>query len=154
MTTTLKTLSVLALVMATLSAATLVTASNASANDGVKAEPIRNLAPGAFPGHGPVVPPRQYFPSHGNSGGGHLISCVLGRGCTITEGGYHDPGHDGDRDYGRDRWHDHEHFWNWRFPVVAPYYDTTSCTYEYKFRSIYLPGFGLKRELVKVCEEI
>jgi hypothetical protein len=155
MTQTLKTLSALALVMAAVSATALVSAGTASANDGIKAEPIRNFAPGAFPGHGPVVPPRQFFPSHGNSGG-HLISCVLGRGCTVTGGDHdgRDGDHDRDRDYGRDRWHDHAHFWNWRYPVLAPYYETTGCAYEYKFRSVYTPGFGFKRELVKVCEEI
>ena len=78
----------------------------------------------------------------------------------ITWGGepprYHDSDHDydRDRDYGRDRWHFHRSYWGYRFPVVAPIYQTSSCVYEYKFRTIFVPGFGLKREFVKVCGEI
>jgi hypothetical protein len=114
MTTTLKTLSALALAMVALSATTFVAASVTPANATPK----------------------------------------------ITWGGepprYHDSDRDYDRDrdhdhdYGRDRWHFHGSYWNWRLPV----YDTTACVYEYKFRTVFLPGFGLKREFVKVCEGI
>jgi hypothetical protein len=78
----------------------------------------------------------------------------------ITWGGepprYHDSDRDYDRDhdYGRDRWHFHGSYWNWRYPVFAPVYEAPSCAYEYKFRTIFVPGFGLKREFVKVCEGI
>jgi hypothetical protein len=78
----------------------------------------------------------------------------------ITWGGepprYHDSDHDydRDRDYGRDRWHFHGGYFGWRYPVVAPVYEASSCVYEYKFRTIFVPGFGLKREFVKVCGEI
>jgi hypothetical protein len=147
MTSTLNTLSALALVMAALSATTLVTAGSASAN---------GFGPGLFGGgHGPVIPPRESMPS-GDNGGGHLISCGIGRGCTITgePSRDHDGDRDHDRDYGRDRWHFHGGYFGWRYPVVAPVYDTTSCVYEYKFRTIFVPGFGLKRDFVKVCGEI
>jgi hypothetical protein len=124
MITTLKTLSALALATAALSAATLATSSIASAN-----------------------PP------------GQVISCHPGSGCTLTPSQPpfdrdHDRDHDDYRDHDRDhwRWSHYEHR-GWDFPVTSVSgYAPDSCVYEYKFRTIYVPGVGLERSLVKVCE--
>jgi hypothetical protein len=41
------------------------------------------------------------------------------------------------------------------FPVIdVTDYAPDSCIYEYKFRTIYVPGVGLERAIVKVCEAI
>jgi hypothetical protein len=113
MTTTLKTLSALALAVAALSATTLMTAGVTSANAAPKI---------TFGGD----PPR-----------------------------YHDPDRDYDRDhdYDRDRWHEHGRYWGWGFPFYAPVYES-GCVYEYKLRTIYVPGVGLERTVVKVCAGI
>jgi len=157
MTTTLKTLSALAIATATLTATTLATTGMASAKI-------------AF-GHGPVIAggfkgfpvnARPFPPASGS--GGHLISCVLGRGCTITPPvnpphtppvtwgppGYRDPG------FGRDGWHDHWRRFGFRFGFPTYYSGGygPACDYEYKLRTVYLPGFGLERKLVKVCKVI
>jgi hypothetical protein len=67
-------------------------------------------------------------------------------------------GHDHDRDHDHDHDHDHRHWghhWDFSFPAVIeaearPDY----CVYEYKWRTRYVPGFGLERVLVKVCGDI
>jgi len=43
---------------------------------------------------------------------------------------------------------------DWRFPVVYSGGYAPGCVYEYKWRTIYVPGFGLERAIVKVCEAI
>jgi hypothetical protein len=134
MITTLKKLSALALATAALSAATFATSSIASAN-----------------------------PAHGSNPPGQVISCHPGSGCTLTPSQPpfdrdHDRDHDDYRDHDRDhdrdhwRWSHYEHR-GWNFPVTAVSgYAPESCVYEYKFRTIYVPGVGLERTLVKVCE--
>jgi hypothetical protein len=134
-----------------------------------------------FPGHGPVItkglgpviPPRE------GEGGGHLVSCRIGTGCTVTgperdhdRDHDHDYGYDRDhdRDYGYNRYHDwgyhHDYgyygwrywyYWRprWSYPVVyssySPSYTAQPCSYEYKWASVYQPGYGLKRVVVTAC---
>src|SRR5215472_1407176 len=132
--------------------------------------PPRQVLPYPWkPGRG--VPPHESEPGKGS--GGEVVSCHPGTGCTIT-GGDHD--HDHDHDYGRDRDRDHDHDWdrdhyhyrdfyrwyhdwsywyprwNWTLPpVYTSYYPTPveSCSYEYKWASVYQPGFGLRRVVVR-----
>jgi hypothetical protein len=97
--------------------------------------------------------------------GGVVVSCHPGTGCTTTPSNPdHDHDYDHDHGYGYgygygyghdyDRWHRHFGFWRWNFPVVyapeviAP---VEACTYEYKWASVYVPGYGLKRVVVKAC---
>jgi hypothetical protein len=86
---------------------------------------------------------------------------------------------DHDRDYGYDRGHDNRYFhgygyygwryWSywrprtyWSYPTVYSYnypsyssYPTYSsyqpCSYDYKWASVYQPGYGLKRVVVSTC---
>jgi hypothetical protein len=106
---------------------------------------------------------------------GQVISCHPGTGCTLTpprppvdrdrDHDYdrdrnHDYDYDHDRDYDHDHDHDHWHWsqWyrrGWDFPAVnVTGYAPDSCIYAYKFRTIYVPGVGLERAIVKVCEPI
>jgi hypothetical protein len=88
-----------------------------------------------------------------------VVSCSPGTGCRVTPvkhpftprfritfGGhppvYH-PGH----------WHEHRHVWGFgfrRFTTVG--YASDICAH--KWRTRYVPHFGLERELVRVCEVI
>jgi hypothetical protein len=132
---------------------------------------VRPWRPG--PGHFP--PPHESEPTKGS--GGVVISCSPVTGCTKTPGGDRDRDHDWDRDHdhGWDRDHDHYgyrdfyrwyHNWNYGYwyprynwtlpPVYTSYYPTYSapvetCSYEYKWSSIYQPGYGLRRVVVKTC---
>jgi hypothetical protein len=154
MTTTRKTLTSLALATAALTATTLVTTGIASAHSsaiqqllhsGALHQAHLNLGIG-HGGIGPVLPP-WLKPS-----GPPRITCGLpcegkpiwGEHPPI----YHDPG------YGRDRWHWHFGYRNWRFPNFYSGGYAPGCAYEYKWRTIYVPGFGLERAIVKVCEAI
>jgi hypothetical protein len=86
-----------------------------------------------------------------------VISCHPGTGCTLTPP---QPPADHDHDYDHDRDHDQGHWshWDrrgWDFPVIeVTGYAPDSCVYAYRFRTIYVPGFGLERAIVKVCEAI
>jgi hypothetical protein len=123
-------------------------------------EPSRPSQPGqvisCHPGTGCTITPTQ--PPAGSPPAsnppGQVISCHPGTGCTLTPPA--DQDHDHDHDYDRD--HDHWHWshWDrrgWDFPVIAVSgYAPDSCVYVYKFRTVYVPGFGLERVVVKVCE--
>jgi hypothetical protein len=108
---------------------------------------------------------------------GQVISCHPGTGCTlmpprppVDHDHDHDYDRDRDHDYDHDRDYDHDHdhgydhdhdHWShwyrrgWDFPVVnVTGYAPDSCIYAYKFRTIYVPGVGLERAIVKVCEPI
>jgi hypothetical protein len=140
--------------------------------------PHRVLGITVMPGSGtpphPVIGiPVHPMPGSGNNGGGIVVSC--NPKCTVTGGkpGYggdrdHDHDHDWDRDHDHDydRDHDHDYHrwfrnwgywyprWNWTLPPVYTDYAVSpveSCTYEYKWQSTYVPGFGLRRALVKFC---
>jgi hypothetical protein len=103
----------------------------------------------------------------GGSSGGSVVSCHPGTGCTVTGGDRdhdHDHDHDSDRDHDHDYDRDHDHdrwfkhwgYWypRWSLPPVYTDYVVSpveSCTYEYKWESTYVPGFGLRRAMVKVC---
>ena len=122
-------------------------------------EPNRPGQPGqvisCHPGTGCTLTPAQ--PPAGSSQGtgspGQVISCHPGTGCTLTPT---QPPSDQDHDYDHD--HDHWHSSHgerrgWDFPVLEVNgYAPESCVYGYKFRTIYVPGFGLERVVVKVCE--
>jgi hypothetical protein len=160
MTTTRKTLTSLALATAALTATTLATTGIASAHNSAIQQLLHSGAlhkayppafghglPVGFPGHGPVLPP------HGFGGNGPpRISCGLPCEGKPIWGGHppinHDPG------YGRDRWHWHYGYRDWRFPVVYSGGYAPGCVYAYKWRTSYVPGFGLARTIVKVCEAI
>ena len=214
MTTTLKTLSAIALAVAALSTATLATGALAKAPSG---QPGARPAPGhpgarpapAAPIHvsGPIIRKPISFghPISGLTGFGHrrpfplsgfhpapttpprvischpgtgctitpvtpppprLISCHPGTGCTITPvtpphfpitfGGnppvYHGPDHD--HGFGHDHWHRNWGY-GWRFPIFRTgAYGREDCSYHYRWRTIEVPGVGLERALVKVCEVI
>ena len=96
------------------------------------------------------------------------ILCATGPGCSIpppsgtttpvTWGGQPPVDHDHDHDHDHDD-RDHRHWSHWDrgldFPVVdVTGYAPDSCIYAYKFRTIYVPGVGLERAVVKVCEAI
>src|SRR5207302_7614438 len=127
------------------------------------------------PGPGHFPPPHESEPGKGS--GGEVVSCSPVTGCKITGGD-----HDRDHDYGRDHDHDHDWYrdhdrdhyrdwyrwyhrdwsyygyprWNWTLPpVYTSYYPTPveTCAYEYKWSSVYEPGFGLRRVVVKSCGE-
>ena len=124
-------------------------------------EPNRPGQPGqvisCHPGTGctltPAQPPAGSPPA--SNPPGQVISCHPGTGCTLTPG--QPPA---DQDHGHDYDHDHDHWhWShrdrrgWDFPLIAVSgYAPDSCVYEYKFRTVYVPGFGLERVVVKVCE--
>jgi hypothetical protein len=155
MTTTLKTLSALAIATATLTATTLATTGMASAKLAFGHGPVIAGGFKGFPANGrPFLPPHHVYPPA--SSGGHLISCGLGRGCTITPPitppGLRDPG------FGRDGWHDHWRRFGFGFRFGYPNFYSggygPACDYEYKLRTVYVPGFGLERKLFRVCKAI
>jgi hypothetical protein len=148
-TTTLKTLASLALAAAALTVGSLATTGMASAHS------VGSMHNGFGPppwykgtawGHGPAVPPGVL------KGSPPRISCGLPcEGRPPVTGPYHGP----DRGYGQhDPWHWHFGYRNWRFPVgyVGAY--APGCVFEYKWRTAYVPGYGLQRTVVKVCEAI
>jgi hypothetical protein len=164
MTTIMNKLSALAIAAATLTTATLLVGGDASAG------PVRGLPnqPANPPSHSGIsgVGVRPVVGAGGISGVG--VRPVVGG---LPTGGSNPPGivvdpclscinhghdHDHDRDYDHD--HDHRHWghhWDFSFPAVIeaearPDY----CVYEYKWRTRYVPGFGLERVLVKVCGDI
>jgi hypothetical protein len=164
MTTTMNKVFALAIAAATLTTATLLVGGDASAG------PVRALPnqPANPPSHSGIsgVGVRPVVGAGGISGVG--VRPVVG---ALPTGGSNPPGivvdpclacinhghdHDHDRDYDHD--HDHRHWghhWDFGFPAVIetearPDY----CVYEYKWRARYVPGLGLERVLVKVCDDI
>jgi hypothetical protein len=131
-------------------------------------EPNRPGQPGASGSPQAPNPPGQVISCHPGTGctltpgqppagspapnpPGQVISCHPGTGCTLTPT---QPAADHDHDYDHDhgRW-SHRDRRGWDFPVIeVTGYAPDSCVYAYRFRTIYLPGFGLERVIVKVCE--
>jgi hypothetical protein len=165
MTITMNKLSALAIAAATLTTATLLVGGDASAG------PVRGLPnqPANPPSHSGIsgVGVRPVVGAGGISGVG--VRPVVGAGGVsgvgvrpvvgaLPTGGSNPPGHDHDHDRDYDHDHDHRHWghhWDFSFPAVIetearPDY----CVYEYKWRTRYVPGFGLERVLVKVCGDI
>jgi hypothetical protein len=113
---------------------------------GVGVRPV--VGAGGISGVG-VRPVVGALPTGGSNPPGIIVDPCL---ACINHG--HD--HDHDRDYDHD--HDHRHWghhWDFGLPAVIetearPDY----CVYEYKWRARYVPGFGLERVLVKVCDDI
>jgi hypothetical protein len=176
MTTTLKTLTSLALATAALTATTLATTGIASARNAATQQLLHSgalhqahlnlgighggigpvLPPWLKPtgpnlglGHGPVIPPGGFGQS-----GPPKITCGLPCEGKPIWGGHPPIYHGPDQGYGHDRWHWHFGYRNWRFPNFYSGGYAPGCSYEYKWRTIYVPGFGLERAIVKVCEAI
>jgi hypothetical protein len=183
MTTSMNRLSALAIAAVTLTTATLLVGGDASAGpvrglpnqpanppghsgiSGVGVRPVVGALPtGGISGVG-VRPVVGALPTGGISGVG--VRPVVG---ALPTGGSNPPGrivdpcftcinhdHDHDRDYDHD--HDHRH-WGHRgdfsYPAVIEMEEARPdyCVYEYKWRTRYVPGFGLERVLVKVCGDI
>ena len=118
------TLAALAVAAAALTATTMLVSGDASANF-LGLRPARIMG-GFFGhhllGHGPVV-------VRPTRGWGHGF------------GGNHGWGHHRERVRQHD-WH------QWRLPAI---YGFGGCSLEHKWRTVYVPGVGLERYIVKVC---
>lgn len=86
------------------------------------------------------------------NGGGSVVSCSHGTGCTTGK-----PGHGGHYGGGHYGWGHHgykEYGWRWWYrslPVYVAVDYVDGCEFEYKPRIRWIPGFGLRRVLEKVC---
>ena len=99
------------------------------------------------PGGFPLKPPR------GRTERAARITCGLpceGKPTSPVTWPYHGPG----GNYGPDRWHWHVGYRNWSSPVVYSDGYGTCAYYGHMWRTVYVPGFGLERAIVKVCEVI
>jgi hypothetical protein len=147
MTTTTNVRLALALATAAVCASTMV-AGSASAKPG-----MFRPTHGSHGFHSPTPPPR-------------VISCGIGRGCTLTPtnptfGGGRFPGHGpvifpgrNPSQWGHWRYRSEWKHYSWRFPrFYAGEYLVEDCLAPYQLRFV-RTGFGLKRVLRKVCEVI